>query len=104
MIFDSKNEFVQPYERVLSMSEIIETVNWVKVAACVAAGVCMGKGSIGPSLGQGFIGGKACESIGKKPESAGIITRTMVVALAFAESSAIYSLLVALVLMFIIAR
>lgn len=76
----------------------------VRVAACIAAGVCMGIGSIGPSLGQGLIGSKACESIGKKPESAGLITRTMVVALAFTESSAIYALLVALVLMFVIAR
>lgn len=83
---------------------MVEVVNWVKVAASIAAGVCMGIGSIGPALGQGFVGGKACESIGKKPESAGLITRTMVVALAFVESSAIYSLLVALVLMFIIAR
>ncbi|MBD3231846.1 ATP synthase F0 subunit C [Candidatus Dependentiae bacterium] len=83
---------------------MVEVVNWVKVAACIAAGLCMGIGSIGPALGQGFVGGKACESIGKRPESAGLITRTMVVALAFVESSAIYSLLVALVLMFIIAR
>ena len=86
------------------MSNMIEAVNWVKVAACIAAGICMGIGSLGPSLGQGFIGGKACESIGKRPESAGLITRTMVVALAFAESSAIYALLVALVLMFVVAR
>ena len=81
-----------------------EMINWVKVAACIAAGICMGIGSIGPSLGQGFVGGKACESIGKKPESAGLITRTMVVALAFVESSAIYALLVALVLMFVVGK
>jgi len=81
-----------------------EVVNWVKVAACIAAGVCMGIGAIGPALGQGFVGGKACESIGKKPESAGLITRTMIVAMAFVESSAIYSLLIALVLLFVIAR
>jgi len=81
-----------------------EIVDWVKVASCIAAGICMGIGSIGPSLGQSFVGGKACESIGKKPESAGLITRTMVVALAFVESSAIYCLLVALVLMFVIGR
>ncbi len=86
------------------MAEVVEAVNWVKVAACVAAGLCMGIGSIGPSLGQGFIGGKACESIGKRPESAGLITRTMVVALAFAESSAIYALLIALVLMFVVGK
>ncbi len=81
-----------------------EIINWVKVASCIAAGLCMGIGSIGPSLGQGFVGGKACESIGKKPESAGLITRTMVVALAFVESSAIYALLVALVLMFVVGK
>ncbi len=86
------------------MAGPVEVVNWVKVSACVAAGICMGLGSIGPSLGQGFVGGKACESIGKKPESAGLITRTMVVALAFVESSAIYALLVALVLMFVVGR
>lgn len=84
------------------MQEVM--VNWVKVAACVSAGICMGIGAIGPALGQGFIGGKACESIGKKPESAGLITRTMVVALAFVESSAIYALLIALVLLFIVGR
>ena len=82
----------------------MEDVNWVKVAAYIAAGIAMGLGSIGPSLGQGFIGGKACESIGKKPESAGLITRTMVVALAFAESSAIYALLIALLLVFSVAK
>lgn len=83
---------------------MVEVINWVKVAACIAAGICMGIGSIGPALGQGFVGSKACESIGKRPESAGIITRTMVVAMAFVESSAIYSLLVALLLMFVVAR
>ncbi len=73
---------------------------WSRVAAYIAAGLCMGIGAIGPALGQGFIGGKACESIGKRPESAGIITRTMVIALVFVESSAIYALLVALILLF----
>ena len=83
---------------------IEQSVNWVKVAAYIAAGICMGMGSIGPALGQGFIGGKACESIGKKTESAGVVTRTMVVALAFVESSAIYALLVALILLFYVGN
>ena len=81
-----------------------EIINWVKVAAYISAGICMGLGAIGPALGQGFIGGKACESIGKQPESAGLITRTMIVALAFVESSAIYALLIALILLFYVAR
>ena len=79
-------------------------INWVQAAACIAAGVCMGIGTIGPSLGQGLIGGKACEGIGKKPENATIIMRTMVVALAFVESNAIYALLISLILLFYVGR
>jgi len=79
-------------------------VEWVKVAAYVSAGICMGIGTLGPSLGQGFIGGKACESIGKKPENSNVVVRTMIVALAFVESTAIYALLVSLILMFYVGR
>lgn len=80
------------------MDNILQTVDWVKVAAYIAAGVCMGIGTIGPSLGQGFIGGKACENLAKRPESAGIISRTMIIAMVFVESSAIYALLISLLL------
>jgi len=83
-------------------AEIAGIAVWAKVAAYIAAGFCMGVGAIGPALGQGFIGGKACEGIGKQPESAGLITRTMIVALAFVESSAIYALLISLILLFYI--
>ena len=76
-------------------------IDWVKVAAYAAAGLCMGIGTLGPALGLGFIGGKACESIGKNPESAGSIMRIMIIALGFVESTAIYALLVSLVLLFI---
>ena len=70
-----------------------------KIAAYIAAGVCMGIGTLGPALGLGFVGSKACESVGKKPESAGMITRTMILALAFVESTAVYVLLISLMLL-----
>jgi F-type H+-transporting ATPase subunit c len=79
-------------------------VEWVKIAAYVAAGICMGIGTLGPSLGQGFIGGKACESIGKNPESYSLVIRTAMLAIAFVESCAIYSLVVALLLMFMVPK
>ena len=79
----------------------VEYVDWVRVAALLGAGVCMGIGSLGPSLGQGIIGGNACQAISKKPESGGLITRTMITALAFTESSAIYALIIALLLIFL---
>ena len=79
-------------------------VNWVKVGAYVAAGLCMGFGGFGPSLGQGFIAGKTCEAIGKKPESSGVLIRTMVLGMAFTETASIFSLLVALILLFVVAN
>ena len=79
-------------------------VELAKVAAYIAAGVCMGIGTLGPALGMGLIGGKACESIGKKPESAGVIGRTMFTAIVFVESTAIYALLVSLMLLFYVGK
>jgi F-type H+-transporting ATPase subunit c len=78
-----------------------EAINWVRFAALLSAGICMGFGAIGPALGQGLTGSKACEAISKKPESSGLITRTMITALAFIESSAIYSFVIALILIFL---
>ena len=79
-------------------------IEFSKMAAYIAAGACMGIGTLGPALGLGFIGGKACESIGKKPESAGTIMRTMMLALVFVESTAVYCLLISLVLLFYVGR
>jgi len=73
-----------------------------KVAAYIAAGLCVGIGGLGPALGIGFIGGKACESIGKRPESSGAIMRAMLLTAVFAEGPAIYALTVALMLLFFV--
>jgi F-type H+-transporting ATPase subunit c len=62
----------------------------------------MGFGTLGPAIGQGFVAGKACESLGKRPESANIIFRTMMAGMAMIEASAIYALIVALILLFVI--
>lgn len=78
----------------------MDTVNWAKAAAHISAGLCMGIGAIGPSLGQGFVGGKACESISRNPDSAKQIFSTLLFALTFAETSSIYALIVSLFLLF----
>jgi F-type H+-transporting ATPase subunit c len=75
-----------------------ESAYLVKAAAYLAAGFCMGIGGIGPSLGQGFIAGKACESLGKKPEHAGPIRSTMFQAMVFLETSLVFIFLTALIL------
>jgi F-type H+-transporting ATPase subunit c len=74
---------------------------YARAAALIGAAVAMGIGSLGPALGQGMIGAKACENIGKYPESYSNIRMTMMIALGFVESSAIYCLIIALVLIFL---
>ena len=83
---------------------MVEGVDWTKVAAFIAAGVCMGFGGLGPSLGQGFIAGKACENIGNKPEQGGMILRTLVLGMAITETATIFALLVSLILLFVVAK
>lgn len=71
----------------------------VLAASALGAGIAMTAG-IGPGIGEGFAVGKACESIGRQPESAGAVTRTMFIGAAVAESTGIYAFVVALLLMF----
>ena len=76
--------------------------DFVKALAFLGAGLAMGLGAIGPGIGEGFVAGKACEVIGKKPSEAGLLTRTMLVGQAVSESTGIYSLVVALLLLFVV--
>jgi F-type H+-transporting ATPase subunit c len=80
----------------------IEGADIIKAAAFIGAGLAMGFGAIGPGVGEGFAAGKACEAIGKKPEEAGLLTRTMLVGQAVSESTGIYSLVIALLLLFVV--
>lgn len=81
--------------------DLMDGVFFAKAAAFISAGLAMGIGSIGPSIGQGMAGAKACENIGKYPESASKIRTTMMMAMGIIESSAIYCLLIAGGLLFI---
>ncbi len=80
----------------------IEGADIVRAAALLGAGIAMGLGAIGPGVGEGFAAGKACEAIGRNPQEAGLLTRTMLVGQAVSESTGIYSLVVALLLIFVV--
>ncbi len=74
----------------------------IRAAALLGAGVSMAFGAIGPGLGEGYAAGKACEAIGRNPKEAGLLTRTMLVGQAVSESTGIYALVVALLLIFVV--
>ena len=72
------------------------------VGCCaLAAGLCMGVGAIGPALGEGGAVAKACEAIGRQPESKGAVTSTMLMGCVIAETTGIYALVIAILLIFV---
>lgn len=72
----------------------------IAIASIISAGLTIGIGSIGPALGEGRGLAEALRSIAQQPDEAGRITRTLFVGLAMIESTAIYCLVVALILLF----
>ena len=72
------------------------------ILGCCAlgAGIALIAG-IGPGIGEGNAVSKACEAIGRQPESKGAVTSTMIMGCAIAETTGLYGLVVGILLIFV---
>ena len=61
----------------------------------------MGLGAIGPAIGEGNAVGKALEGMARQPEMASTLRTNMILGCGITETTGIYSLLIALILLFI---
>ena len=61
----------------------------------------MGFGAFMPALAIGWIASSAMSAIGRNPEAASRVQTAMILAVAFTEAIAIYSLVVALIIKFV---
>ena len=68
--------------------------------SAIGAGLAMIAG-LGPGIGEGIAVSKALEAIGRQPECKGEVTSTMLLGYAVAETTGIYSLIIALILLFV---
>jgi F-type H+-transporting ATPase subunit c len=68
--------------------------------AFLGAGIAVLTG-IGPGIGQGFAAGKAVEALGRQPEAASSIQSLMITGQAIAETTGLYGLIVAILLIFV---
>lgn len=68
--------------------------------SAVGAGLAMIAG-IGPGIGQGYAAGKAVEAVARQPEAKGDITQMLLMGCAVAETTGIYGLVIAIILLFI---
>ena len=66
--------------------------------AYLGAGVAMIAG-FGPAIGQGFAAGKAAEAVSRQPEVQSKILVTTLVTQAVAETTGLYSLIIAILLL-----
>ena len=71
----------------------------VLAMSALGAGIAM-IGALGAGIGQGNAAGQAAQAVGRQPEAQGDIIKTMLLGQAVAEATAIYALVVALILLF----
>lgn len=68
--------------------------------SAVGAGIAMIAG-IGPGIGQGIAAGHAAAAVGRNPGAKGDIMSTMLLGQAVAETTGLYGLLIAMLLLFV---
>lgn len=73
---------------------------WLVVVSVVGAALTMAAGAIGAAIGESRIASAAMDALARQPDESGSITRTLFVSLAMVESTAIFCLVVALILLF----
>ena len=79
----------------------------LEIAVGIILGCCaLGAGTamiagIGPGIGEGNAVAKACEAIGRQPECKGDVRSTMLLGCAIAETTGLYALVIAILLIFV---
>ena len=79
----------------------------MEIAIGIILGCCaLGAGTamiagIGPGIGEGNAVAAACQAIGRQPESNGAVTTTMLMGCAIAETTGLYALVIAILLIFV---
>ena len=72
------------------------------ILGCCALGAGMAMiAGIGPGIGEGNAVAKACEAIGRQPECRSAVTTTMLMGCAVAETTGLYALVIAILLIFL---
>lgn len=76
--------------------------NIIGFAKTLGAGIAVGFGGVGPGIGSGTAGDFACRITAATPSKDALILRTMLIGQAVSQSTAIYSLIIALALLYVV--
>ncbi len=83
------------------MNDFTVLAKGIALAGCaIGAGLALMTG-IGAGIGEGNAVAKACEAIGRQPESKSDVTSTMILGVALSETTGIYGFVTGLILIFL---
>lgn len=74
----------------------------LEAAKAIGAGICMGLGAIGPAIGEGNAVAHALDGMARQPEVSSTLRTNMILGCAITESTGIYSLVIALLILFVL--
>ena len=74
----------------------------VAMASMLGAGFAMGFGAFGPGIGDGIVARFANFGVARNPKNMGLLTRSMIIGQAITETTDIYAMVVALMLIFVV--
>ncbi len=80
---------------------MLELAIGIILGCCALGAGCAMIAGIGPGIGEGNAVAKACEAIGRQPECKGEVTSTMLMGCAIAETTGLYALIIAILLIFV---
>ena len=73
---------------------------FISAMSAIGAGIAMIAG-VGPGVGQGIAAGYGASAVGRNPGARGEIMSTMLLGQAVAETTGLYGLVVAMILLFV---
>ncbi|MBQ4055159.1 MAG: ATP synthase F0 subunit C [Clostridia bacterium] len=80
---------------------MLELAIGIILGCCALGAGCAMIAGIGPGIGEGNAVAKACEAIGRQPEAKGSVTSSMLMGCAIAETTGLYALVIAILLIFV---
>ena len=95
---------IQPRKAETEEKNMLELAMGIMLGLLGLGAGCAMIAGIGPGIGEGNAVAAACEAIGRQPESKGSVTSTMLMGCAVAETTGLYALVIAILLIFVAPR
>ena len=78
----------------------MDSITLIGTMSVLAAALCVAIGGIGPAIGEANIAANALRSMAQQPDESSNITRTLFVAMAMVESTAIYAFVITVLILY----